>query len=401
MKKRIISVLLAAVMVLTLAAGCTSQNGDTPSSTEPTPSGASEAGDDVGFTGQVKIGVVAPISGSAAMVGDTLIKGVELAAKQINTAGGVNGKEIVLYKEDDQQDPKTAVSAVNKLVSSDEVTAIIGTVNSSCTLAMMDVTESAGVPLITPIASGISVTDPSNSFIARLQASDVLQAKAVTEYALNDLGLTKIAVIYQSDDYGTGGKDVALQVLADNGIEPVAVEAFDPAATDMNSQLLKIKEAGAEALIMWTMYTPAANIARQAKQLGMEDLALMGGGGLTNAKLFELAQDAAVGICNTQTFFPDKSLASPAAAAFIEAYEAEYGVTPDSNAAMSYDAMMVLAEGLKASPELVNTEIMAGIKSVKNMALATGDISIDEKGDANRAILIIRLGEGGVYELVK
>ncbi len=403
LKKRIGSLLLAAVMVLALLAGCATAPAasSAPADSQGDVSSDSSAQEPAGFTGQIKIGVVAPISGSAAMVGDTQIKGIELAAKQINAAGGVNGKEIVLIKEDDQQDPKTAVSAVNKLVSADQVTAIIGTVNSSCTLAMMDVTERAGVPLITPISSGIKVTDPSNSFIARLQASDIQQAKAITEYLVKDLALTKVAVIYQSDDYGTGGRDVALQVLKDNGLEAVAVEAFDPAATDMNSQLLKIKEAGAEALIMWTMYTPAANIARQAKQLGMDELLLVGGGGLTNAKLYELAAEAAIGICNTQTFFPDKTLASPTAAAFIEAYEAEYGVMPDSNAAMSYDSMMVMAQGLAASPNLVNTEIMAGIKAVKDFALATGNITIDENGDANRAILIIRLTEGGKYEKVK
>ena len=349
----------------------------------------------------IKVGVVAPISGSSAMVGDTQLKGIRLAVKQINESGGIHNKEIVLIEEDDQQDPKTAVSAINKLVSSDEVIAVIGTVNSSCTLAMMDVTENNQIPLVTPISSGIAITDPSNNYIVRLQASDILQAKAITEYAINDLGYTKIAVMYQNDDFGSGGKEVAVNVLNNAGIEPLAVEAFDPSATDMTAQLVKIKEHEPEAIIMWTMYGCGATIALQCDQLGL-DCDLLGGGGLTNAKLYELAQDSAVGILNTQTFFPDKEKASEAAAKFIEAYETEYGMLPDSNAAMSYDAMMVLAEGLKTAGEnLKADDIMAGMKSVKDMPLATGTITIDDNGDANRDILIIRLCEDGKYELVK
>lgn len=349
----------------------------------------------------IKVGVVAPISGSSAMVGDTQLKGIRLAVKQINEYGGIHNKEIVLIEEDDQQDPKTAVSAINKLVSNDEVIAVIGTVNSSCTLAMMDVTENNQIPLVTPISSGIAITDSSNNYIVRLQASDILQAKAITEYAINDLGYTKIAVMYQNDDFGSGGKEVAVNVLNNAGIEPLAVEAFEPSATDMTAQLVKIKELQPEAIIMWTMYGCGATIALQCDQLGLE-CDLLGGGGLTNAKLYELAQDSAVGILNTQTFFPDKEKASEAAAAFIEAYEAEYDMLPDSNAAMSYDAMMVLAEGLKMAGEnLKADDIMTGMKSVKDMPLATGTITIDDNGDANRDILIIRLCEDGKYELAK
>lgn len=404
MKKKVLSILLSAAMVAAMVSGCGSKDegsssADSADKTEASSDGA--AASDATYEGTIKIGVVGPFSGSSAMVGDTEKKGVELAAKQINENGGINGMTIELIEEDDQQDPKTAVSAINKLVSSDEVVAAVGTVNSSCTLAMMDVTENNEIPLVTPISSGVAITDPSNSYIVRLQASDKLQAKAITEYAINDLGYKNIAVMFQNDDFGAGGKDVVVETLKDAGIEPLAVEAFDSSATDMSAQLLKIKDLNPEAIIMWTMYGCGATIAKQCDQLGI-DCDLMGGGGLTNAKLYELGGESAVGILNTQTFFPDKEKASETAGAFIDAYEAEYGETPDSNAAMSYDSMMVLAEGLKAAtPDMKADDIMAGMKAVKDMPLATGTITIDENGDANRDILIIRLCEGGTYELVK
>lgn len=404
MKKKVLSILLSAAMVAAMVSGCGSKDEGSSSADSADKTEASSddaAASDATYEGTIKIGVVGPFSGSSAMVGDTEKKGVELAAKQINENGGINGMTIELIEEDDQQDPKTAVSAINKLVSSDEVVAAVGTVNSSCTLAMMDVTENNEIPLVTPISSGVAITDPSNSYIVRLQASDKLQAKAITEYAINDLGYKNIAVMFQNDDFGAGGKDVVVETLKDAGIEPLAVEAFDSSATDMSAQLLKIKDLNPEAIIMWTMYGCGATIAKQCDQLGI-DCDLMGGGGLTNAKLYELGGESAVGILNTQTFFPDKEKASETAGAFIDAYETEYGETPDSNAAMSYDAMMVLAEGLKAAtPDLKADDIMAGMKAVKDMPLATGTITIDENGDANRDILIIRLCEGGTYELVK
>lgn len=394
MKRKMLSVLLCGIMAVFLAS-CGSSKTETTAADKPADTNTA-----AGTEGVIKIGLVAPISGSMAMVGDTNKKGVELAIKQINEAGGINGKELKLFIEDDQGDPKTAVSAANKLVSSNSVVGIIGTTNSSCTLAMMDVTERNKIPTITPNSSGIAITDPSYNYIARLQASDTQMARAITEYAIKDAGYTKIAVMFQNDDFGGGGKEVAVAVLKENGIEPLAVEAFEPSATDMNAQLTKIKALDPEAIIMWTMYTPAAAIAKQVQQLGM-DVDLMGGGGLTNAKLYELGQDAAVGILNTQTFFPDKSLASEAAGAFIDAYTNAYGIAPDSNAAMAYDSMIVMAEGLKASPDCNPDEIMAGIKSVKDKPMATGTITMDENGDAGRDILIIRLAEGGKYELVK
>ena len=401
MKKKVLSILLSAAMVAAMVSGCGSKDEGSSSADKTEASSDDAAASDATYEGTIKIGVVGPFSGSSAMVGDTEKKGVELAAKQINENGGINGMTIELIEEDDQQDPKTAVSAINKLVSSDEVVAAVGTVNSSCTLAMMDVTENNEIPLVTPISSGVAITDPSNSYIVRLQASDKLQAKAITEYAINDLGYKNIAVMFQNDDFGAGGKDVVVETLKDAGIEPLAVEAFESSATDMSAQLLKIKDLNPEAIIMWTMYGCGATIAKQCDQLGI-DCDLMGGGGLTNAKLYELGGESAVGILNTQTFFPDKEKASETAGAFIDAYEAEYGETPDSNAAMSYDSMMVLAEGLKAAtPDMKADDIMAGMKAVKDMPLATGTITIDENGDANRDILIIRLCEGGTYELVK
>ena len=354
----------------------------------------------------IRIGVYGPLSGDSAMVGATMVEGIQLAVDEFNEAGGIDGHLIELFIEDDEQSPKVAVNAVNKLIYEDNVIGIIGTVNSSCVLQSMEVSWDAEVPHITPIGSNTSITHKGNPWIARLQASDALQAGAITRYAVEDLGAKKIAVIFQSDDYGTGGAETVKQVLADEyGMEPVAYEPFEPSALDVSAQVLNIKNADADAIIIYSMYQQGALVAKKVRELGM-DAPLMGCGGLTNAKLFELGGEAVVGLVNTQTFFADASKAAPAAAEFIEKFQAKYdGRIPDSNNAMAYDSARVMIEGLKYSYEkegdFVNTAIMEGIKSVKDMPLATGNITIDENGDANRDILIIGITEDGGYTLVK
>ena len=378
MLKRVLSLTAIAALSVSLFSGCGKTQTQTP----------------------IKIGIVAPLSGSSAMVGDTEVKGVELAVDEINAAGGINGRKLEIVKADDEQNPAKSVSAVNKLVHQDKVNAVIGTVNSSAVLADMQVTKAAKIPQITPIGSNNKITHSGNPWIFRLQASDEMQASAVTNYAINQLKKKKIAIMYQSDDYGTGGKDVIVNLLKKKGIEPAAVESFVPDAKDMTAQLLKVKNSGAEVLIMWTMYEQGALIAKQAKQLGL-NTQLMGGGGLTNSQLISLAGDSVYGLLNSQTFFPDETKATPVAAKFMKNYKSKFNQIPDSNAAMSYDSMVILGNAMKkAGKDLKSDDIRKNIAATKNFNAVTGNITIDKNGDANRDILIVKINDQGKYEVV-
>jgi len=350
----------------------------------------------------ILIGVYGPLSGDSAMVGATLVEGVQLAVEQINGSGGIHGRPIQLIIEDDAQNPAVAVSAVNKLIHRDNVVGVIGTVNSSCTLASMEVSKEAEVPHITPISSGASITNLGNPWIARIQASDLLQAGAAVDYFVKKLGATRIGCIFQSDDYGRGAWEVIVEKLKkDYNMELVASEPFEASALDMTPQILNLKQANCDAIIIWTMYQQGALIATQARQQGIE-APFAGGGGLTNAQIYALGGEAVVGLVNSQTFFANNPNASQFQKDFISSFEAKYGKLPDSNNAMAYDAMIVMAEGLKAAgPELKNTDIMAGILAVKDMDMATGKITVAPNGDAVREeVLMVRLIGDKLYELV-
>lgn len=388
------------ILALLLAAGCAPAQ---PAS-EQTPAPAQASGSSTQAappSGEpIAVGVVAPLSGTAAMLGDLTQKGIQLAADQINAAGGINGRPIKLIFEDDEQVPAKAVSAVNKLIHNDKVAAVIGSVNTGCTLASMEVSQAAQVPQITLTSSGLAVTNSGNPWIIRMQASDEYQAGAIAGYAVHELKLSKLAVMYGTDDYGTGGKDFILAYLKEAGIDPVAIEGFDINSSDLSPQLLSIKQAGAEGILLWTSYKQGALVAKQAQQLGMEGVYIMGGGGLNNKALFDLAGEAAAGLMNTHTFFADESGLNQTGLQFVQDYEAAYGATPTSDAATAYDSMILLARAFEQCPDLDGQGLMDALKATKDLEMASGVISINEKGDSLRDhIYVVRFTQTGDFEL--
>lgn len=399
--KKFLAVLLTLAMVLALTACGNGGNGG--NSGNGNGGGDADGGQSSGEP--IKVGVYLPLSGANAAVGQSGVEGIEMAVEEINAAGGIAGRPIEIIKEDEENDPTTAVSVVNKLINQNEVVAIIGSVNSSVTLAAMEVSEDAGIPMVTPISSGAAITGSGNQYIVRGQANDLLQAGAVVEYAIAK-GYQKIGLMYQNDDYGGGARDVIVEIMKQNNMTLAADEGFEASAADVTPQLQNVKAAGCDCLIMYCMYAPGATIANQAAQLGMGDLPLLGGGGLTNAKLYELGGENVVGVVNSQTFLAGADAVNDFSAAFIENFQAKYNDTADSNNAMAYDSTYILAEGLKYSLEQYNDlsgdHIMEGMKAIKDMPLATGTITIDETGDSIRdKILMVELCEGGTYKLAE
>ena len=398
--KKFLAVLLTLAMVLALTACGNGGNGGNSGNGN---GGGGDADGGQSSGEPIKVGVYLPLSGANAAVGQSGVEGIEMAVEEINAAGGIAGRPIEIIKEDEENDPTTAVSVVNKLINQDEVVAIIGSVNSSVTLAAMEVSEDAGIPMVTPISSGAAITGSGNQYIVRGQANDLLQAGAVVEYAIAK-GYQKIGLMYQNDDYGGGARDVIVEIMKQNNMTLAADEGFEASAADVTPQLQNVKAAGCDCLIMYCMYAPGATIANQAAQLGMGDLPLLGGGGLTNAKLYELGGDNVVGVVNSQTFLAGADAVNEFSAKFIENFQAKYNDTADSNNAMAYDSTYILAEGLKYSLEQYNDlsgdHIMEGMKAIKDMPLATGTITIDETGDSIRdKILMVELCEGGTYKL--
>lgn len=352
----------------------------------------------------IKVGFIGPLSGANAAVGTSNQTGVEMAVEEINAAGGINGRQIQLFAYDDENDASVAVYMCNKLIQSDNVCAIIGSTNSSVTLGAMTVTQDMGIPQITPNSSGAAVTNSGYEYIIRVQLNDLKMAEAAVRYAVEKCGYKNIALMYQDDDYGTGGMEVVTDVMKEYNLELSACEAFDASSTDMSAQLVNVQAANPECLIMWCMYTPGATIANQARQLGMT-CQLMGGGGLTNAKLFELAGDNVVGLINTQPFLAGADAINDFSKAFIDNFTAKFNKAPDSNVAMAYDCVYTLKEGVQYSldkyGDLTGDHLMEGMKLIKDVPMATGNMTVAPNGDVEREqMLLVQLNKDGSYSVV-
>jgi len=344
---------------------------------------------------EVTIGLLGPMTGTAAQSGNNMRDAVALGIEEVNESNRLPGITLRMVVVDDEGNPTVSKNGNMRLVYKEKAIVVIGAVHSSCTLANMEVTKEAGVPQITPISTSPEITQKGNKWIFRTAATDAIQAENIVKIALEKLNKKRLAVIYVLDDYGRDATKVLLDVSNRMGYPPVAVESFNPDDKDFSSQLLKIKEKNADTLIIWSLYEPAALIAKQVAQMGLQ-IQLMGGGGLTNSKYVELGGEATNGTIMCQTYHPSSK--EPHILSFTEKFKEKYGKDPDPNAAQSYDAIMIVAEALEKVGIDDKSKIRDAIASTLNFNGVTGIISFDDTGDAPREMKIIQI-RNGEYEL--
>ena len=344
---------------------------------------------------EVVIGVLGPMTGVSAQSGNNMRDAVALGIEEINKSNRLPGISLKMVVVDDEGSPIASINGNKRLVHLENAIAVIGAVSSSCTLANMEVTKEAGVPQITPCSTSPEITQKGNEWIFRTAITDAVQAENVIKIALDTLKKERIAVMYVLDDFGRDATKVLLDVSERMGCSPVIVESFNQDDKDFSSQLLKVKEKNADTLIIWSLYEPAALIAKQAAQMDLK-VQLMGGGGLTNNKYVELGGVATNGTIMPQSYHPSSK--EPHIANFTKNFKEKYGRDPDPNAAQSYDAIMIVAEALEKVGVDDKSKIKDAIASIVDFKGVTGSITFDETGDAPRGMEIIQVRDGK-YEL--
>lgn len=344
---------------------------------------------------EVVIGVIGPMTGAGAQSGNNMRDAVALGIEEINKSNRLPGISLKMVVVDDEGNPITSINGNKRLVHLENAIVVIGSVASSCTLANMEVTKEAGVPQITSCSTSPEVTKKGNKWIFRTAITDAVQAENTVKIALDTLKKERLAVIYVLDDFGQPAAEVLQDVSERMGHPPVIVESFNPEDKDFSSQLLKIKEKNPDALIIWSMYEPAALIARQVAQMDLK-FQLLGGGGLTNNKYVELGGADTNGTMMPQSYHPSSK--EPHIATFTEKFKEKYGRYPDPNAAQSYDAIMIVAEALEKVGVDDKSKIRDAIASIVDFNGVTGSITFDETGDAPREMKIIQVRDGN-YEL--
>jgi len=249
----------------------------------------------------IKIGHIAPLTGDAAIWGNWESDGIELAVEEINKAGGIVGKKVRVIHEDDRGDPKTCVSAIQKLIEVEKIKVIIGSSLSSTTLACAPIAEKNKVILLSPSAQSPKISE-AGDYIFRIFASSTIEGKHLAVLA-DKFGIKSAAILYLNNDYGVGLRSVISKDLAAKKIPLLADEAYDAEMKDFKAQLGKIRGASAEALFLLGYPTDMGTVLRQIKELRLR-LKIFAPNSFEAEEITKIAGDAAEGVVYVYPVLP-------------------------------------------------------------------------------------------------
>ncbi|HOV37451.1 MAG TPA: ABC transporter substrate-binding protein [Spirochaetales bacterium] len=344
---------------------------------------------------EIKIGVVAPISGEAATFGESTVNAAKLYFDQINAAGGVAGMKIVYFIEDDKGDPTEGANAYSKLIDQNKVSAIVGSVMSKVSLAGSPIAQNKGIPMISSASTNPAVTLVGN-YIFRACFIDPFQGSVAAKFAYNDLGKRTAAAIYDSgNDYTKGFAEVFRDEFTRMGGKITAFESYASGTSDFNAQLVKIKATNPDVIFIPNYYNDAGLIAKQAREMGIQSV-LLGGDGWDSPDLFKIAGDAIEGGYFVNHFSKDSEI--PAIQKFVADYRAKYNKDPDALAALAYEACMILVDSIKRAQSADPKAIRDALEQT-NLETLTGVIKFDQNRNPLKSAVILECRGGkAVYK---
>lgn len=344
-----------------------------------------------GQSGSNKIVIASanPMTGDSAQFGDMKVKAIQLAIDEANAAGGINGKQIELMVGDDTGNPKEAPNVAQKIASDPNVMAVIGHWNSSCTLAARGIYQAAGLPAI-PDSVNKAITDGTTPCVFRISLTDTAQANLLAQYAYNQMGKRKAAILYTSNDFGIGLRGDFTAEFEKLGGKVVAAEAyFEGQSKDFSPQLTKIKAAEPDLLFIPGYYVETALICKQAERLGLK-VDKLGTDGISSEELIKIGGKSVEGVKFAGFFHPDVEFSGTKK--FVEAFRAKYNKEPDTYAALAYDSAKMVIDGMKQNG--VSREgILKFLKDAKDYPGVAGPITF-VNNDVTRGIIVIEVKDG-------
>lgn len=337
----------------------------------------------------IKIGSLSALTGSASQPGQSQRDAIKMVIDEVNARGGINGKKIKLFIEDDQLQPTVAANATRRLVHQDEVFAVIGTPNSPTALSALEVTMAAKVPHIV-LGVAPKMTQMGNPYVLRMTPTDSILAAALVDHMVNKKGAKKIAVLSDSSDYGKGGLASVIAALAKHNLKPVITESFNNEDKDFSSQINKIKASGADSLVLWGFYVEAAKIVSAAHKLGL-GLPIFASSGVLQGNFIDLAGAAAEGM--TVVSYYSNADASPQTKEFIQKWRKTYNTDPNPVAGLGYDSINLLLKAIE-KVGLDREKVVAELKATKDYPGVTGRKTGAPDGEMGQGAIILQLKQG-------
>ncbi len=355
-------------------------------------------------TQTIKVGGIGELTGDIPAVGASFKNAAEIAVKEINDAGGleVGGKkyQIEFFIEDNAGKADQSASAAQKLITQQNVVAIIGPNASRYAIPASEIAESSKVLLISPWSTNSKLTldaktNASKKYVFRACFIDPFQGQVVAKFALNDLKAKKAAVLYDvASEYNKGIADVFKATFEQNGGTVVAFETYTTNDKDFSAQLTKIKDAAPDVVFLPNYYSEVPLQIQQAKRLGIA-VPFLGSDSWGSSELIKLCGADCEGYYFSTHYAAD--IATPIAKKFIEGYKAKYGTTPDDVAALTYDAFGLLWTALKDAGKVDRQAVRDALAKVPSYEGVTGNMKfVEGSGDPVKSAVILQI-KGGQF----
>lgn len=343
-------------------------------------------------TREIKIGFHAPLTGDAAADGASASAGAELGIVATNAAGTPVG-QLTLVKEDDQAKPDQGPIVAQKLIDA-KVAAVVGGSYSGPSRSTAPIFQRAGVPYVVAYAVHPEITRAGDNVFRMIFVGPV-QGQAMAEYATQKLNLKKIAVLNADNDYGKSIAEGFTAAMAKaGGVVPVS-RTFQIGQKDFAALLTQVKDASPDALYIAGYYAEASQIVQQARQVGIS-VPFLASDGVDSPKFIELGGQAAAGTLFTSDFSRDDP--RPLVQKFIGDYKAKTGNVPDSVAATSFDAALIIGDAIKRANSAENAAIRQALQATKSFEGVTGTVTFDAQREVQKTVFISRVeGEGFKY----
>lgn len=350
----------------------------------------------------IKIGSMFELTGAAAAYGTSMNNAVHMAAKEINDAGGINGKQVEIVEYDTKTDETEAASITTRLGTRDQVTAIIGPATTGSMQAAIPSANTAQVPIMSPTATDDGVLTASDGSVHpyawRTSFTNSFQGSALAQFANNELNAKKAVILSDnSSDYAIGLTETFKEVF--NG-EIVASENFSEGETDFSAVLTNIKGVDFDVLYVPGYYEEAGPIIKQAREMGI-DQPILGPDGMGNEILRDLAGAENMNDVYYTSHFVVTS-EDPTVQEFVSNYQDEFNVEADMFTGLAYDSVYVIKEAIESADSSDPEKVNEALKNIKDFPGITGIFSFDEMHDPVKTVNIIEIQnneEAGVYEV--
>ena len=322
----------------------------------------------------IKIGAILSVTGPASFLGAPEAKTLEMLVEDINAKGGIIGKKVELVVKDSGGSPEKTVSFAKQLIEEEKVFAIIGPSTSGETMAIKNVAEEGKTLLISCAAAEV-IVNPLAKYVFKVAPKDSYAAVKIFQQ-MKKMKLSRIGVLSSNTGFGKAGKEQLEKLAPEHGIQIVVNEVYDKSATDLTAEVTKLKAAGIQAIVNWSIEPAQAIVIKNARQMGMT-VPIFQSHGFANIQYAKAAGAAAEGVIFPASRLvvadelPDKNHQKPVIMAYKKAYEAKYGEDVSTFGGHAYDALTLLARAIREAGD--NREkVRSSFENIRNFIGTAG-----------------------------